>query len=92
MKKLDNFGKILYRFFRNTMIHGYQAKGVFLSYEDTNNIQIDEELAFLQINPDWFWNSFKDFFAKQFVLAGQSQKNNPDRQNCLKYINNFLLA
>lgn len=47
------------------IIHGYQGKGVFLSYEDTNDIEIDEEFAFLKINPDWFWNSFKNYYEKK---------------------------
>ena len=92
LKNIDNFAKIVYRFFRNTMIHGYQAKGMFLSYEDTNNIEIDEEFAFLKINPDWFWNNFKIYYENQFVYVGQTQENNSERQNCLKYIKTFLLA
>ena len=92
LKNVDSFGKIVYRFFRNTMIHGYQAKGMFLSYEDTNNIEIDEEFAFLKINPDWFWNNFKTYFENQFVSVGKTQENNPERQNCLRYIKTFLLA
>jgi hypothetical protein len=92
LKNIDNFGKLTYRFFRNTMIHGYQGKGVFLSYEDTKNIVVDDEFAFITINPDWFWNSFKDYFEKQFALIGQAQANNTERQNCLNYIKNFLLG
>jgi hypothetical protein len=92
LKNIDSFGKLAYRFFRNTMIHGYQAKGVFLSYEDTKNIEIDDEFAFIKINPDWFWNSFKDYYEKQFVLIGQAQKNSTERQNCIDYIKNFLLG
>jgi len=90
-KKMDCFGKIIYRFFRNTMVHGYQGKGMFLSYEDTTDIEIDEEFAFVKINPDWFWNRFKDFYEKRFEMILKSQNNNPERQNCLKYIKGVLL-
>jgi hypothetical protein len=92
LKNVDNFGKIVYRFFRNTMIHGYQAKGMCLSYEDTDDIEIDEEFAFLKINPDWFWNNFKTYYENQFVSVAKAQENNPQRQLCLKYIKTFLLA
>jgi len=91
LTNIDSFGKIIYRFFRNTMIHGYQAKGVFLSYEDTNSIKIDESFAFVTINPDWFWNSFKDFYEKRFAEILNAQDNNNERKNCLKYIKEFLL-
>ncbi len=92
LKNIDSFGKLTYRFFRNTMIHGYQGKGVFLSYEDTNNIEIDDEFAFVKINPDWFWNSFKDYYEKKFVQVEQAQANSMERQNCINYIKNFLLG
>lgn len=92
LKNIDCYGKIVYRFFRNTMIHGYQGKGVFLSYEDTETIEIVEDLAFLKINPDWFWNSFKNYYEKQFIEVSKAQENSPERQNCLNYIRTFLLA
>ncbi len=91
LKNIDCFGKIIYRFFRNTVIHGYQVKGAFLSYEDTKNIEIDEQFAFVKINPDWFWNSFRDFFEKQFAKMINAQGNNTERQNCLLYIKEYLL-
>ena len=91
LNKIDCFGKIVYRFFRNTMIHGYQGKGVSLSYEDTKNIEVDENFAFIKINPDWFWNNFKDFFDKRFMEILNAQDNNKERQYCLKYIKEYLL-
>lgn len=92
LKSIDCFGKLVYRFFRNTMIHGYQAKGMFLSYEETDNIEIDEEFAFIKINPDWFWDSFKKYYENQFASIIKAETNNKERQNCLKYINEFLLC
>lgn len=91
LTKIDNFGKLTYRFFRNTMIHGYQGKGVFLSYEDTNSIVIDNASAFIKINPDWFWDNFKEYFEKQFSQILQAEGNSTERQNCINYIKNFLL-
>jgi hypothetical protein len=91
LKNIDCYGKVLYRFFRNTMIHGYQGKGVFLSYEDTNTIKIDEETSFIVINPNWFWNSYKVAFEKLFDETIKGQSNNSLRVNCLKYIKDNLL-
>lgn len=91
LKNIDNYGKLMYKFFRNTMIHGYQAKGVFLSYEDTNSIELDEEFAFIKINPNWLWDNYKKYYENQFQLIGQAESNNTEKQNCIKYINNFLL-
>jgi hypothetical protein len=92
VKNIDCYGKVLYRFFRNTMIHGYQGKGVFLSYEDLNKIEVDEETSFIKLNPDWFWNSYKEAFNKLFIDAKTAQDANAMRKNCLKYINGYLLG
>jgi len=92
LKNIDCYGKVLYLFFRNTMIHGYQGKGVFLSYEDLDKIEVDEETSFIKMNPDWFWNSYKDAFDKLFADAKKAQEANAMRKNCLKYINEYLLG
>jgi hypothetical protein len=91
LSNLDSFAKITYQFFRNTMMHGYQGKGVFLSYGDTVNIEINDELAFIKLNPDWFWNRFKEYYEKLFTMVKLAQTNNPEKQNCIQYIKNNLL-
>lgn len=91
LSNIDSFGKIVYRFFRNTMIHGYQGKGVFLSYEDTSSVEIDNEFAFIKINPDWFWNNFKSYYERKFDSVVSAQSNSTERQNCLNYIRSYLL-
>jgi hypothetical protein len=90
--KTDSYGKLLYRLLRNTMIHGYHIKGYYLSYESTKDINIDEENAIIKINPDWFWNTFKNTFDKIFIETLKAQSNNRYRINCLKYIKKELLA
>jgi len=88
---INSYGKIVYKFFRNNMIHGYHTKGLFLSYEDTEKINIDDNNAFIIINPNWFWNSFYDTFIKLFKEITEAQSNNTQRKNCLKYITDVLL-
>jgi hypothetical protein len=90
LKKVDCYGKVLYRFFRNTMIHGYQAKGTFLSY-NVEGIEIHNDTSFIHINPDWFWNGFKAAFTKLFVDAMKAEPTNLLRMNCLDYIKSNLL-
>lgn len=91
LKKIDCYGKVLYKFFRNTMIHGYQGKGVFLSYEDTATIMIDDQTSFITINPNWFWETYVEVFEKLFKEAIKGQPNNKFRINCLKYVRDYLL-
>ncbi|MCK6692236.1 MAG: hypothetical protein L6Q97_09055 [Thermoanaerobaculia bacterium] len=88
---INSYGKLLYRFFRNTMIHGYQGKSAFLSYEDTDKIEIKSESGFMVINPDWLWNTYKAFFEKRFSEVLKAPNDHPKRLHCLKYIRGFLL-
>lgn len=72
------------------MVHGYQAKGMFLSYEDLSSIEIKDESGFMTVNPDWFWNNFKLYFEEVFEDIKKAQENNTMRKNCLKYIRGLL--
>ena len=92
LKNIDSFGKIVYRFFRNTMIHGYQGKGMYLSWESISKIEIDDNSGFIVLNPGWFWEIFKEYFYRKFDEILKSEINNTERQNCLFYIRNYLLG
>lgn len=87
-QNIENFAELLYTFLRNTMIHGYQARCMFLSWEGTNN-WIEKE-GFIVLNPKWFWNCFETTFHKMMTEAEQGQENNYYRRNSLIYINKIL--
>jgi hypothetical protein len=86
---IDTLSLLVYKFFRNTMIHGYHGKGVYLSVEDTKSF-IKHEDGYLVLNPYWLWEKFKDVYAKLFNEAIKGQGNNQYRINALIYINNLL--
>lgn len=91
LTKIDSYAKIVYRFFRNSMIHGYRAEGVFLSYEDTDNLSFDESSGFIVLNPEWMWKEVKSYFFKLFGDCLEAQDNHPNRRCCISYIStNFL--
>jgi hypothetical protein len=79
LKNIDNFEKLIYRFFRNTMMYGYQGKGMFLSWEETEQIEIDSDSAFIILNPNWFWEVFKDYFNRKFEEILNAEKNSTER-------------
>jgi hypothetical protein len=88
--KIDCYGRLLYKYLRNTMVHGYQGKAVFLSYEDTEDYIIKDEYGYLVINPAWFWGKLKSTSDRLFKEATKGQTNSPVRKNCLAYINKLL--
>lgn len=85
---IDTLAKLLYKFFRNTMVHGYYGRGVYLTIENTSSFVKDQ--GFLTINPNWFWNGTKKLYDKFFNEALYGEDNNPKRIKCLNYIDKIL--
>jgi len=88
VSEIDTLAKLLYKFFRNTMIHGYYGRGVYLSYEDTT--WFEKKDGYLTINPNWFWDKTKDLYENFFYEALNGTDNNPKRIKCLNYIMKIL--
>jgi hypothetical protein len=88
--KIDCFGRLLFKYLRNTMVHGYQGKAVFLSYEDTESYLIFNESGYMVINPKWLWVKLTTASEQLFDEAIKGQANSPIRKNCLAYIRQLL--
>lgn len=87
LAKINTYGDLLYSHFRNTMIHGYRATGVFLDHLQKELVV--EGDGFLVLNPMLFWASFKTLFDKVF----DDIINKPDcayRIQCEKYLEKML--
>ncbi len=57
-------GGLVHSYFRNTMIHGYRGRGVFLSFQQDTLMLLQD--GYLILNPNLFWNSFVNAFNKEF--------------------------
>jgi hypothetical protein len=80
---------VLYKFFRNTMVHGYHARGVYM----TVDIEPDAwryDAGFLRLHPWNFWQLVRDGYAAMFNDVSV-QGNLQMRQYALAYIS-ILLA
>ena len=89
-EQVDCYGKLFYVYFRNSMVHGYQGKAIFLSYEDTENFQINEEFGYLVINPNWIWKLMEKKYEELFRKALIGQDTNRSRRQCLHYIKKLI--
>lgn len=88
-EKIKSLADLFYKYYRNTMIHGYRGKGVFLSSELETLYTFQD--GFLIINPDLFWFRFKEIFDLVFVQLIKDRKNGSrERTRCLDYIRKLL--
>lgn len=88
-EKIKTLTDLFYKYYRNTMIHGYRGKGVFLS-SGLNPPFIFND-GFLIINPDWFWTRFIEVFNSTFEqLLKDKKKGSGERTRCLGYIRKLL--
>ena len=88
-KSLNVYSDVIHKYQRNTFIHGYQAKGVYLTHEIDSPWIKKEEEGFLVINPYLFWELFKTTYHKIFKEILNRKK--PEwRKNALNYFSELL--
>lgn len=85
--KINNNAELIYTFFRNTMIHGYKAKGVYLDLNE--NLEFETKEGYLILNPKWFWNKFKLCYEKLFKEA-LSNADKSEHKQSIAYINKLI--
>jgi len=79
---------LIYTFFRNTLIHGFRGRVVYIGgYSEVADAEL--RAGALGLNPFWFWESYKNTFEKQFdqLLA---EKQSGERTKCLVYLAKLL--
>jgi hypothetical protein len=87
-EKVESIAHILYYFQRNTLIHGYQSRAVYLT-EDLDEWELNS--GALLLNPYWFWQQFKfkhnDLFGQLFANV---ELTNALRKSALHYLSVML--
>lgn len=79
---------LMYRYLRNEIQHGFVAKGVYLS-NDIKDLEVFNKngIAYLKVNPKWFWLKFKDVFHELF---NEVEKKDIYKSNIVKYMNSIV--
>ncbi len=90
-EQLDASGtlsQLLYSYFRNTFVHGYSGRGVYLEEAEDSWVMGD---GFLVVNPNWFWRRFKQVFNEHFLrLYANKEANNPFMISASIYVAELL--
>ena len=57
VEKPSTLSGLLYTFFRNSLLHGYYGRAVFITGDDTDDVDCDS-LGFVRLNPYWLFERF----------------------------------
>jgi hypothetical protein len=87
-EKVETVAQILYLYQRNTLIHGDQSRGVYLT-EDLAEWELRE--GALRLNPYWLWRNFKAKYEELFLhLFSNVEPTNSLRKSALAYLSKIL--
>lgn len=76
---------LLYMFFRNSMIHGYRGRAVFLTADETPSVKLEEPEGTMALNPSWLWKRYEDVVTSNFDdIVNASLTPNPKRANAVQ--------
>lgn len=50
---------LLYFFFRNSMVHGFRGRGVFLTGDETSDMSVQDADGTMTLNPWWLWARYE---------------------------------
>lgn len=64
--RVSSVGELLYTFFRNSMIHGYRGRGVFLSEDEVADMAVNETEGTMTVNPSWLWRRYGEVATTVF--------------------------
>jgi hypothetical protein len=89
LDEVDSASDVIYKFFRNSMFHGYRAKGAYLtgSIDDVPWAYGD---GFLLIHPVNFWKMVRDDGYKKMFQVVLNEQNAGMKASADKYIEELL--
>ena len=79
---------IIYRLGRNTMIHGFRGRGVFITEGIAEWTMAEGAIV---INPYWLWRTFHNIYEDLWRrLYANKEANNPMKRAALYYLDELL--
>lgn len=91
VEKPETLADLLYTFFRNSLLHGYYGRAVFITADETDDVECDED-GFVRLNPFWLYEQFKTSAMKHSADALQEESNGTLRRNALNYVERLLAS
>lgn len=86
--KAESRSEIIYAYFRNTFIHGYFGRAV---YVDETVLKWEDGDGYLVLNPSWFWQRFIEVFDELFrEVHSNKEPTNSQVKSIHTYLDHLL--
>ena len=73
--------ELLYFFFRNSLMHGFRGRGVFLTGDETQDFVTRDAEGTMVLNPWWLWRSYEAAVTATFnEIVGSSASASAKRR------------
>ncbi|MCP5535388.1 MAG: hypothetical protein H7A51_04040 [Akkermansiaceae bacterium] len=89
VSKPKSMGEIVYTFFRNSIVHSFYGRGLYLTCEDTKDVQLTDE-GIAMLNPDWLLKKYRCSSGKLLDKLVKEKNGGALRRNALKYLEKLL--
>lgn len=86
---MKTVGDVLYTFFRNSMVHGFRGRAVFLTEEDheSTDLTLREAEGTMILRPSWLWNRYVAVVGSTFdEIVRATAPGNAKRASAEKYV------
>lgn len=87
--KMTTVGDVLYTFFRNSMVHGFRGRAVFLTEEDheSKDLTVQDAEGSIVLRPSWLWKRYVAVVATTFhEIVTSSATARSKRTSAEKYV------
>ncbi len=78
-RRMNTVGDVLYTFFRNSMMHGFRGRAVFLTEVDheSKDLTLIDADGTMILRPSWLWNRYVAVVGSTFdeIVAPASARN-----------------
>ena len=82
--------ELFYTFFRNSMIHGYRGRSVFLTGDEVHDVALRESDGTMVLNPWWLWAEYEKVATTLLDEIERPTASTPRRSCAESYMSRML--
>jgi hypothetical protein len=87
--KPKSMAEILYTYFRNSIVHSFHGRGLYLTGEETDTVKLTDD-GVAMLNPTWLVNQYEKSSGNLLTKLLGEEENGPLRRNALDFLDKLV--